>query len=288
MLVELRPRSIGEILDTSFRLVVRNLGTWALIVLVGIAPITVFSSLNYVDAGSPVLDLVAVVAILAGVVGWSVALGALTWGMDRIVRGERHSVGAALRQGFRMVVRTFLITLITYLAAVASVMVVVVVAALGGGAVSLVNDILGVIAAIVLSVALAAYLALAVVPRVFLALPAAIVEDLGALRSFRRGAELARGGRRGLVVLFLTTYVLILLPSIAITIVVQGLGGAADPLSAIGVLPLGWFVAQQALSLLATTFTTPLLAAVTVLAYYDRRISVEGYDVESAAEALSD
>ncbi len=288
MSVELRPRSIGEILDTSFRLVVRNLGTWALIVLVGVAPITLFSALDYVSTGSAVVDLFAILLLLAGLVGWSVALGGLTWALDRTVQDRLPGVGEALGRGLRMVVRTFVITLLTYLAAVVSISVVVFLAFVMGGVVGFFNGIAGVVLGLALLLAGGVWMLRIVVPRVFLALPCAIAEDIGALAGFRRAAELARGGERDLVILFITTYVLVFLPSMAIGFLVAFVGSVADPTSAVGVLPVGWFVAQQGLSLLTAIFTTPLLAAVTVLAYYDRRVSLEGYDVESAADSLSE
>lgn len=286
MSIDMRPRSIGEILDTSFRLVVRDLGTWALIVLIGVGPFTVVAASGYVEAGSILVDVGIVGVTVLGALGLLTAIGALTWGVHRVVEGDEAMPGASLRRGVALLLKTLGVTLVTYVALVLVMFALIVVSGILFGLGALVNPILGGVLAAVVGIAGGLWMLRALTPRLFLAMPVMVIEGEGVLRSFKRGHELSAGARGRLVVLFFATYIIVALPSIAILVIVGGVGSIVDPTSALAVLPLGWFIAQQGLSLLATMFTMPLFIAVAVLAYYDRRVTTEGFDVESAAATL--
>lgn len=116
--------------------------------------------------------------------------------------------------------------------------------------------------------------------RYALALPACVVEDLKAVQALRRGVDLSKGARGRIFVLAL----LIGAIKIGLTLITQSFifvaiakqHGQAGP---------GLTALSHVISFFTTTFLGPIYAAGITLLYYDQRVRKEGYDIEWMMQA---
>jgi len=119
--------------------------------------------------------------------------------------------------------------------------------------------------------------------RYSLAVPASVVEDLKARKALKRSVELSRGALGRIFVMGL----LISIIQIGLALVTQMFFVVAAFKAAAhhGVLPLWVQVAQQIVGFFTNSFIGPMYATGLTLFYYDQRIRKEGFDIEWMMQA---
>ena len=126
------------------------------------------------------------------------------------------------------------------------------------------------------AVAYAIFMAL----RYSLALPSAVLEDLPARKAIRRSVQLSQGSRGRIFVLgLLITF--IQLGLVAITQVLFLVAAFKSH----GQLPVWVQIAQQVVGFFTNSFIGPMYATGLTLFYYDQRVRKEGFDIEHMMEA---
>ena len=119
--------------------------------------------------------------------------------------------------------------------------------------------------------------------RYSLAIPAAVVEDLKARKAIRRSIELSKGSRGRIFLLGL----LIVAVQLGLVFITQ-IFFVFAMMAAIknhGELPVWIQIAQQLVGFLTNSFIGPMYATGLTLFYYDQRIRKEGFDIEWMMEA---
>jgi hypothetical protein len=290
---DLRPMSMGEVLDRSFQVLRRHLGTLFLTALVGILPLLgiYLSAIPYSStsagasgAAAALFGFFYLLMFLTTAVAW----GALTRDVDQAVHGRSVGFKEGLVRGFKAFFRIVAYWIMAYLAAVALLFPALFVAGIAmvaaGGALG--GSVLAIFLAggVVVVVAGAALLVWA--PIGFLGLPVLIVEGLGPIRAVRRAHALGKGGRIRVAATAFTAWVIMMLPTIGLSFML-GLGLALFDPTAAGTSTSTQLYFYQVFSFLITGVTTPFMVAAMVFTYYDRRVRREGYDVELASESLS-
>ncbi len=119
--------------------------------------------------------------------------------------------------------------------------------------------------------------------RYSLAVPASVVEDLKARKALRRSVELSKGSLGRIFVLGL----LIAVIQIGLALITQlfFVVAAFKAVEHHGTLPLWVQVAQQMVGFFTSSFIGPMYATGFTLFYYDQRIRKEGFDIEWMMEA---
>jgi|HubBroStandDraft_1064217.scaffolds.fasta_scaffold46780_2 hypothetical protein len=119
--------------------------------------------------------------------------------------------------------------------------------------------------------------------RYSLAIPASVIEDLKARRAIRRSIELSKGSRGRIFVLLLLILVIeIGLVTISQLFFIVAMFAAAKHRAEI---PVWMQIAQQIVGFLTNTFIGPMYATGLTLFYYDQRMRKEGFDIEWMMEA---
>jgi len=284
--VSLRPRSLGEILDGAVRLVRADIGVYALTAIVCFAPIVMFSVYGLVDSDSTALFLVFLALFPFALVGAFISWTAITHQMNLRLDGEAPTLKAGILRGLRLILRLVGVSIVAFIAMLVAFTIMGFVAALVVGGLSLLGETIALVTGVLVMIGFGVTFTVLVVSRFFLVLPVLVIEGTGVIDTFKRSSELSRGARIPITALFVVTWILLFLPTVAIAAVTGTLGESLSPASATMTVPLGTAVIQQGLSLLVTGVTTPFMVAVMLLTYYDRRIRGEGFDLESAAEEL--
>lgn len=116
--------------------------------------------------------------------------------------------------------------------------------------------------------------------RYSLSLPASVLEDLKARKAIRRSIELSQGSRGRIFVLgLLISFIQVGL--VAITQVVFIVAAFKQH----GQLPIWVQITQQIVGFFTNSFIGPMYATGLTLFYYDQRVRKEGYDIEWMMEA---
>ncbi len=251
---ELRPLSIGEILDTSFQLYRRHFVTLAMIgVLCTAVPLMIDV---YIEAsGGRIAHLgLAVFSMFLLTVLNSVATAAAVFVVSEGYLGREVGAGDALQMAAPFVVRLIIAQILMFLLA-------------------FVGILLFVIPGLIVVVAMA------------LTAPAIVVENLrSSTDGLGRSWTLTKGARWKMVGIFIPLFLLLVIPMVAITVVVGVLAAivGVDPsANAAGVSVLG-----AAFAGLVQMLVYPLFNCALTIAYYDQRIRKEGFDLELLASRL--
>lgn len=290
---DLRPMTMGEVLDRSFQVLRRHLGTLFLTALVGILPLLgiYLSAIPYSSATAGASGAAAalfgffyLLMFLTAAVSW----GALTRDVDQAAHGRSVGVKDGLARGFRAFFRIVGYWIMAYLAAVGILMPMIFIAgivlAVAGGALG--QSVLAVVLVGGATVALLGAAVLFWAPIGFLGLPALMVEHLGPIKAVRRAHSLGKGGRFRVAATAFTAWLIMMLPTVGLSFLL-GLGLAVFDPTAAGTSTSTQLYFYQVFSFLITGVTTPFMVAAMVFTYYDRRVRREGYDVELASESLS-
>jgi hypothetical protein len=263
---QLRPLSIGEVLDAGFRLLRARFGTLLVCVLVPMVPLSIIATILQASTNDAAFDVNATTTTTTSSDG-SVIAGSLI---------------AALLQGIAVAL------------AVAACFRVISSAYLGEDAAAgpslrygLSRLLALIVAYIVLSFCIGIASLFLLVPGIFLAVKwcvtfAAIVsERAGPFQAMGRSWALTRGHWwrtfGTLVVLALITLVLYL-------IVIAGLGGliaANEDMSKVT-----YAVLSTALTIILLAVLYPLIAAIITVIYYDLRVRNEGFDLQLLAQGV--
>ena len=285
-LVPLRPLNLGDILDGSFKVIRRN--------------------------PRVTLGLSAGIAVLQGIVvatTQSLAIGRLSHAIDNTdPSNPRVDVGSLLRgEGTALVGGLFGALFAVILA---GMLTVVVTQDVLGNKLSIsevwgrVRPKLGRLVVVSLLVTIVPFLALflCLVPGVGLwgmwavAVPALIVEDGGIGQALRRSWALVRGTFWRVVGIRALGFLIVSVTSALIGVpfaIVAGLvtGHSLFQTSGVGALnvPIGYILITTVGSIIATTFTAPVRAAIDALIYVDLRMRKEGMDLvlQQAAAGLA-
>lgn len=297
----MRPLSFGEILDVAIKIVTRNALTLFKLVAVIVVPLQILSALilastapdlggtgSAFNPSSP-SDLTmtsddvwrsiagTVVLLVVNFIGGSLATAACYRAVGDAYLGGKPGWRESFRYGLRRLHSvawiTFLITLATFGIFIGAFFIVFLIASVGPGATAIPLIIGLIIALIPLTIWL--YFAWSV------AIPAMLTEDVRGTKALARSFRLVR--RRwwpvfgvqlvATVATGLIASILAIIPEIVL------LGGLGD--SELAALTL-----RGLSTAIASIVTTPFLAAVTVVLYFDLRVRKEGFDLQLLAQQI--
>jgi len=264
---QLRPLSLGEVLDGAFTIYRRQFVSLFLTALLPQLPMIVLMALYYLFLGSvtrpagPDLSatmgitvmLVALVLLPVAIIGSFTAIGGVTFQVARAYTGKPVSTGEAIRRGFQ---RSLPMT--------GAYLVVGIMSMFG-----LLAFIIGFFVVWVSAFAVA---------------PAVVLERRGPIEAISRSWEMVKGAWGEVFLVIFIASMIATLPGSAVGMfaVFGGLvisGGDPDTLMAAQAV-------GQVLSQLTRTLTIPFSLGATVLLYYDRRVRTEALDVQMMAESL--
>jgi hypothetical protein len=265
---ELRPLSIGEILDVAIKIYLRNAWTLFRVVLVVVAPVEVVSALiqasaasngsgisttgetTFVDSHDLALYLSAFgAAALLGVLANTVATGASFKAVADAYLGEQPTWRSSLRFAFA---RLHSILWITFLGGIATV--------------------IGFVFCIVPGVYL--WIAFAV------AVPVLLTEGVKGTRALGRSRALVRGRWWGTFGVVLLGTILAGVVSAAIGAVAGLAAGTTDASTVAG------FLVNSISGTLGSMISTPFTAAFVSVLYFDLRVRKEAFDLQLLAERI--
>jgi hypothetical protein len=290
--VTLRPLAVGEILDGAFTLYRRHFAVLLVTTLVMCLPLGLLNSqlwllegtADQMAAGSAAAGTILMM-VLVSLIGMPIAWGALTRQLAQGYTGGPVTVRDGLTSGFRAffpllgsVTLAYLLMMVIFIVpGIIAAIVIPSFASRGAGIAGVLFIIITLIAVLLATPALAASL--------FALVPAVVVERLGPWAALRRSWQLARGGRLRIIGVFASCWFITMLPMMAV-MTMTGIGAAImNPESAEqGMVGLA-YLQNIAITLLGS-LTVPYMVACMVLLYYDRRIRLEGYDLEAVVEAL--
>lgn len=294
----MRPRSFGEILDGGFQIFRRHFLVLGLTTLLpsavsALATValtrTMFSTQNPGAIGFAFIPLWLAIMCITVLV-W----GALTWQTSEACTGAPVTVVDGLRAGARsffrligtgilcyMLVWVGLMVLVIPLGIVAAILIPALSAGGGGGAAGVVFALIGIASGIGMLIGM-----VAVAGVLACTLPAVVVEGLGPARAIGRSRDLTRGAVLRSGALLMVAFLITFLPTFAVMFLTGQLEGlfSGQPVEP----SLSTLFIQQMAMLAVGAFSTPFLAAVVTVLYYDRRVRTEALDVQLAAHRLQD
>lgn len=294
----LRPLTFGQVLDVGFKITFRNLGQLLLTVAVVVVPVQIIAALvqfsalpaafdvsqqqaltggaqqtPQVDTDAAVLGLVGIlVANLFSAAAGLLATAACFKAVSDAYLGERARWRSSLRFAFSRLGRILWIGVLLGL----SYLLVIVLGGFLGGFLA----------------ALTPFLLLLVVPALLIggvylwtrwtvAVPALLVEDARGFRAFGRSWALVGNDRWWFTCGINVIGFLIALLLGLVLGVVAGVPALLDPTNLL--LNLGTSVL---VNIIALTLTTPIIAAFTIVLYFDHRVRREGFDLELLARRI--
>jgi Membrane domain of glycerophosphoryl diester phosphodiesterase len=284
---ELKARSLGEMIDAAIKIVGNNAKILMPMAAVMVLPFQVVAAIATISAQEDVKTLTAgettkisnaTIGALAasgilGLLGTVVVTGALTWFVAEYYVGRTPTAGEAVRLGLRRTPATIGSYILSVLASIVIAIPAIVFIGIGAAADSTLLIVIGAIALFV------AFFWLFI--RLSCAVPAIIVERLGAAASLKRSFALVKGFFWKVLGTLLVTNFLIGIVAAVISAVITGVLGA------LGGGNKGFaFVWQAIAGTVAAAITTPVSAAVAVLLYIDLRIRKEGFDLEVLSASL--
>jgi uncharacterized membrane protein len=119
--------------------------------------------------------------------------------------------------------------------------------------------------------------------RYSLAIPASVIEDLKARKAIKRSIELTRGSRGRIFILLLLIFVIEL--GLATITQVFFIVAAYTAAKRHATVPVWMQIAQQVVGFITNSFIGPMYATGLTLFYYDQRVRKEGFDIEWMMEA---
>jgi Membrane domain of glycerophosphoryl diester phosphodiesterase len=260
---QLRPLSVGEVLDGGFRLFRARFGALLLAVLAPVVPLSIVataliamtdehaydvSTTAVDDSGSAIAG--NLISTLIQGVALALAVAACFKLISAAYLGEDTSVGESLRYGAGRIIAL-------------------------------------IVAYIVLSIVLVIGFVLLFIPFVIFGVkfsmtyPAIVFERAGPFKAMRRSWSLTGGHfwrtLGTLLVLLLLLFVLSLALAIAIGAGINGISSASEPVIA---------VLTTLMNILLIALLYPLLAAILTVMYYDLRVRKEGFDLQLLAQGV--
>jgi Membrane domain of glycerophosphoryl diester phosphodiesterase len=259
---QLRPLSVGEMLDAGFRLFRHRFGTLVACVVVPVVPLTILGTIvtastdpNAYDVNAPATETGTALAgflisLFLQSAGAALAVAACFKAISAAYLGERTSFGDSLGYAFRR----FIPLMIAY--------VVVVLITIPG-------FILLIIPGIWLSVKLC------------MAFPAVVFERAGPFRAVGRSWKLMRDNWWRVFGTLLVIFLIAFVVNFALTAVLGVVAAGSDTIS-----ELAFALLATIITLLTYMLTYPLWAAVMTVIYYDLRVRNEGFDLQLLARGV--
>ena len=249
--LQLRPFSVGEILDAAFTIYKSRFKqlitiTAAVVVPLGIVQALFIASIlsNPEEASIESLGSFGLVAIVGGVVT-QVATAALTLAVAGAYLNDNSTWQSVLGSAFARTLTIVGASLLFFLAVTIGFFGLIV-------------------GAIIVGAGLGVFM------------PALMVERIGATASLSRSWSLTSGHRARVFGSWLVASIITAIVS-GISGIVLGLGFSTDT-SAV--------LANQLLGIVGSVLTTPFMAAVVVVIYFDLRVRKEGFDLEMLANQI--
>jgi hypothetical protein len=275
---QLRPLSIGEVLDAGFRLLRHRFGTLMLCVLAAGLPLSIlrtviiastdpdYYDVNAVRFGDPPAEVI-VGQIVAGLVlflGALIAIAACFRVISAAYLGEEGDAGQSLRFGARRVPAMVGASLVLALLAFAVLFVFAILAAAAQPL-------------ILLSIPVFVFLFV----KWSLVWPALVAERAGPLQAIRRSWKLTDKlwWRSFAILLVLTLITLVLY--IALSVALFAAFSGVDSIS-----PIALAIVDTLFNVIVLAVVYPLSAAIITVMYYDTRVRNEGFDLQLLAEGI--
>ena len=259
---QLRPLSVGEMLDAGFRLFRHRFGTLVACVVVPVVPLTILGTIvtastdpNAYDVNAPVTDTsTAWVGLLVSLVlqsaGAALAVAACFKAISAAYLGERanwaDSLAWAVRRFIPLIVAYVLIVIIT-----------------------IPGFILLILPGIWLSVKLC------------MAFPAVIFERANPFAAIGRSWKLTRKNWWRVFGTLFVVFLIALVVNFALTAVLGIVAGGSDTISEVA-----YAVLATIITLFTYMLTYPLWASVMTVIYYDLRVRNEGFDLQLLAQGV--
>lgn len=277
--LDLRPLSVGEILDRSFGLFRRLAIPLIVVQLICVGLVVPLQS--YFVAGGQQISVGYFAVFLLGFLLSSLASAATALIISRTYLGARlapvPAIGLALPKVVPLLLLSLSLGLILFVSLLPTLLLVTAggamlqQAAAGGASLTV-----GVIAMLVGVLLMA--LPFFVLAGLLVTTPALVIEDLGAGRALTRSWQLTRGNRVRVIAVLFVTVVVLLIPYMGVAVLGVVLTGGANSGGAAALF--------TALSSLTSLVLTPLFYCVLTLMYYDLRVRREGFDLERLATSL--
>lgn len=302
--MDLRPLSLGELLDRAFTLYRRHLLLFvgimavpsvfalALALIVTFFQRTTQSTFAPGARGAPPTAemMAAILSLFVGMtlimlvyfVVYMVALGATSLAVSELYLGRAAAIGDVYSRMRGRIGRLVLLMLIAMLRIGGLGFAgTVLVAALGGPA-ALISPFLS-FAVVLVGIFVLAVVCLYMMLRYGVAVPALVLENLTARKAIRRSIELTRGGLMRVFLLGLCATVI----SYAGLALFQGPFAMASFMAGPDTERGFWLnLAGVVCGTIGATFTAPIMIVGLALLYYDMRIRHEGFDLDLMIDAL--
>jgi hypothetical protein len=287
--IDLRPMSLGELLDRTFTLYKRNFWLFAgivslpylllLVVNVGVAQMGKGGSAIDPKGGMPSASLLAgaftggFIVLVFYLLLTGAAHAATVFAVSDLYLGHSTSVRSSYGRVGTKVFRILVMFLILFL-----VMIV------GFIAVGFVGAILGSPVLVVLGMILAFILLFVILCRAAVAVPSAMLEDAGAIRAISRSIELTKGHGFQIFLIFL----LVLFLSYVGILIFQApfLYLQTDALKSHQTLSFGMVILQNLSTFLSQVLVGPIGTIAFSLMYYNLRVRKEAFDVQHLMASL--
>lgn len=258
---QLRPLSVGEMLDAGFRLFRHRFGTLVACVLVPIVPLTILGTIitastddTAYDVNAPANDSGTAIAgtIVGGLVqsvGAALAVAACFKVISAAYLGERSSAGDSLRYSLGR----FLPLIVTYILVVL---------------ITIPGFLLLLLPGIWLTIKLC------------MAFPAVVFERANPFKAIGRSWRLTRGNWWRVFGALFVVFLIALVINFAVFAVLGGIAGASD------ISEIAFAVLATLITLLTYVLTYPLWASVMTVIYYDLRVRHEAFDLHLLAQGV--
>jgi len=252
--------SAGSVLARGFTIFFKNFIPFSVLALIVHSPVILYAAVVGSDPSLPAIKTYAAVAGIGGLLLTAITVGAVTYGVFQQLRGSRPSIGQCIAAGLGRVVSVIGVSILTALALLGAALIPAVIA----GMLAMLSPILAVII-----VALPALLVLTVL---WVAVPATVVERIGAMAALNRSSALTRGRRWSV---FLVLFVLAVITQ-GTTLLVTLVGQSGE----VSVMTL--LVGSQIIG----AIEGGLMAVTTAVGYHDLRVSHEGIATEDLAKVF--
>jgi len=259
---QLRPLSMGEVLDGAFTLYRRQFASLFLTALLPQLPMIAFMGVYYTMLASPATgaasspggSIATALLFMVGLAGTIVGFGCVTFQVARAYTGAPVTTGDALRRGLSRA-----------LPLLGAYLVVTILSCFG-----LIAFVIG---------------ALFVWIGAFAITPAVVLERRGPIDAISRSWALIKGAWGEVFLVMFIAYLIAALPGGAVSVISTAIAAIAahgDSTKMMAGQAVG-----QVLSQLTQTITIPFSAGALTLLYYDRRVRTEALDVQMMAESLA-
>ncbi len=293
MALDLRPLTLGELLDRAFSIYRRHV--WLFVGIMAVPSVFALASAVAIqafqwrlrpgaappspEAAIPVvlgMMAAAMIGALAYMVVYVLALGATTVAVSEIYVGRTATVAAAFAQVRRDIGRLLLLMLLIVLRFIGVSIAAAAVMLLFGAMAALITPLLTLLVTfvgMVLIFVACGYLMI----RYSLAVPAAVLEGLTASASIRRSVELVDGVKWRVLLLGVCT----IMVSYAGLALMQGPFLIAAMMAGFDSPAAFWLQMSGAVAgTVGQAFTGPIMIVGLVLQYYDARIRNEAFDID--------